>query len=1370
MSSLICTVFKFDGKTPFTRWEGQMRTFFQSYNLLQHIEQELAADADAQTKQRDSKALNCIHQAVDLSVYDKIAYVGTAKQAWDILKKSYMGVDRVRKARLQKLRRDFELLQMEKSETISDFFSRTLNLVNEMRANGEELKEIQIIEKILRSLTLRFEYKVNTIEESPNLATMTVDELMGVLAVYEQRLNEKSITGGEEALQAQFNLKKEKGESQNNRGNQYAHGDQGKGQRYNNRGRSENNNWQNRSGGGRGRGNSWQNNSGQNNNWQNRSGPGRGNGNNSTPQFDKSNARCYDCGMFGHKRFECRSKGTNNRNYHANVAENNAGNNNNHDNSETLLLTCNAVEDDDVKKWYLDTGCSNHMCGKKDVFTDLDESYRSEVKFGNNSTVPVMGKGRIGIRLKNGSHKYISDVLYVPSLRQNLLSMGQLSERGYDMQISNGVCTVTDTHMGIIAKVNMTANRLFPLHIKCERLPCFSSTIDDDNWLWHLRFGHLNFDSLNLLARKNMVSGLPVIDVPKNICETCVLGKKHRDPFPSGSAWRAKKPLELIHSDLCSVEVPSNGGSRYFISFIDDFSRKAWVYFLQNKSDACTTFKKFKAYVEKRSGYQIQTLRTDRGTEYLVCDDFLEQHGIRHQLTARYTPQQNGVAERKNRTIMDMVRCMLKFKNLPKDFWAEAVACAIYVLNMCPTKSVFNKTPQEAWSGQKPAIKHLRVFGCIAYAHVPEHLRKKLDDRGEKCIFVGYSQLSKAYKLYNPKTAKVIISRDVTFDEQGFWDWSQNGEQQSAPIFRSVDHEVQEQREPQNVSTVPSGAPSPQAETSGRPQREHRLPARLQDFVVGKDNDPTDEDMVNFALFADCDPVTFEEASCDDNWVKAMDEEIQSIEKNNTWELTTLPGGKKPIGVKWVYKTKYKSNGEVDRYKARLVAKGYKQKPGIDYFEVFAPVARLDTVRMIISLAAQNSWKIFQMDVKSAFLNGVLEEEVYVEQPLGYVKKGFEDKVYRLRKALYGLKQAPRAWYTRIDSYFIEHGFQRCPYEPTLYVKSNKEGGIIIVCLYVDDLIFTSNNPALISEFREAMISHFEMTDLGLMSYFLGIEVTQTDGEIFISQKKYAGDILKKFKMESSIPILTPIEERLKLGKDGSGDLVNPTYFKQLVASLRYLTSTRPDIVFGVGLISRFMEAPRQSHLQAAKRILRYIKGTQSDGIFYSCTNNVELVGYTDSDWAGDIEKRKSTSGYVFHLGTGIFSWSSKKQQVVALSTAEAEYIAAGSTATQAVWLRRILSVLQHKQEGPTKILCDSKSAIALSKNPVFHGRSKHIDIKFHFIRDLVNDKEIELEFVRSEDQVADIFTKPLKAELFLKMKRLMGMMKFEDLGLREAM
>jgi hypothetical protein len=347
-----------------------------------------------------------------------------------------------------------------------------------------------------------------------------------------------------------------------------------------------------------------------------------------------------------------------------------------------------------------------------------------------------------------------------------------------------------------------------------------------------------------------------------------------------------------------------------------------------------------------------------------------------------------------------------------------------------------------------------------------------------------------------------------------------------------------------------------------------------------------------FSLFSQIDdPLTFEEVVKDDVWAQAMDEEIECIENNQTWKLVDVPEDKDVISVKWIYKTKQDADGNVQKHKERLVARGFTQQPGIDFNETFAPVAWMDTVRTVLAIVAHNKWHVYQMDVKSTFLNGHLEEEVYVEQPQGYEIPGQENKVYRLKKALYGLKQAPRAWYSHIDSYLTQNGFQRSDCEPTLYIKANQQGNMLIVFLYVDDLIFTGDFG--IEEFKSVMKDEFEMTDLGLMRYFLGIEVHQSKAGIFISQSKYAHEILKRFNMINSKATPTPVITGLKLSKEDEGSKVDPTLFKRLVGSLMYLTTTRPDIMYGVSLISRFMETPKESHWKAGKRILRYVNGTK---------------------------------------------------------------------------------------------------------------------------------------------------------------------------------
>ncbi|GKU94475.1 hypothetical protein SLEP1_g7971 [Rubroshorea leprosula] len=475
-------------------------------------------------------------------------------------------------------------------------------------------------------------------------------------------------------------------------------------------------------------------------------------------------------------------------------------------------------------------------------------------------------------------------------------------------------------------------------------------------------------------------------------------------------------------------------------------------------------------------------------------------------------------------------------------------------------------------------------------------------------------------------------------------------------------------------------SPAEAKEDEQRSQRVRKRPSWMTDYeVTGIDH--SEDTLTHFSLFFDCYPIVFEEVAKESKWQKAMDEEIAAIERNNTWELTELPKGKKGIGVKWVYKTNLKENGEIEKYKAHLVTKGYKQEFGIDYKEVYAPVARHDMIHLVIALAAQNSWPLYQLDLKSTFLHGDLDEEVFIHQPPGYIKVGNEHKVYKLKRALYGLKQAPQAWYSRIESYFLKKGFEKCPYEHTLFIKS--EGGkMLIVCLYVDDLIYTGNDMVMFDKFKKSMMAEFEMSDLGLMHYYLGIEVKQSDASIFISQKKYVQDILDRFRMKNSNPVSTPIEPSLKLVRNPRGKEINSTLCKQIVGTLMYLTATRPDIMHAVSLINRYMDCLKEVHLVAAKRILRYLQGTVEYGLFYKNGEKSELFRFTNSDFARDLDDRKSTSSYVFIMGTTAISWTSRKQSIVTLSTTEAEFVAATTCACQAICLRKVLEELQSNKKG----------------------------------------------------------------------------------------
>lgn len=556
--------------------------------------------------------------------------------------------------------------------------------------------------------------------------------------------------------------------------------------------------------------------------------------------------------------------------------------------------------------------------------------------------------------------------------------------------------------------------------------------------------------------------------------------------------------------------------------------------------------------------------------------------------------------------------------------------------------------------------------------------------------------------------------------------------------------------------------PSPQQEAGTTSRRNRSGPGWMSDYQTGEGLSDEETEFVMFSSSGD--PTSYEEANKEVKWKNAMESEIEAIEKNQTWDLVEAPKGIMPIGVKWVYKTKLNERGLVDKYKARLVVKGYAQRKGIDYDEVYAPVARWDTIRLLLALAAQKSWTVYQLDVKSAFLHGELKEDVFINQPPGFVKKGEEEKVYKLKRALYGLKQAPRAWFKRIESYFLREGFKKISFDHTLFIKRVWKK-MVIVSLYVDDLIYTGNDKVMCESFKRSMMQEFEMTDLGRMRYFLGVEITQYKSGIGMCQKKYAKEILERFNMWESNGVKNPIVPGVMVTKAGVGAKVDSTEYKRLVGSLMYLTVTRADLTYGVCFISRFMSDPREEHMQLAKRILRYVKETYSFGLLYERSVVKGLQVYTDSDYARDTEDRRSTSGYACILSNAAISWSSRKQDIVTLSSTEAEYVAATTCACHSVWLKGLMEEILSESIGVVDILCDNSSTIKLSKNPVMHRRTKHIEVRFHYLRDLVNEGKVQLVFCSTDDQVADVMTKPVKLEVFERMRKLMGVRDLEGLN-----
>ncbi|GJV86782.1 putative ribonuclease H-like domain-containing protein [Tanacetum coccineum] len=513
-------------------------------------------------------------------------------------------------------------------------------------------------------------------------------------------------------------------------------------------------------------------------------------------------------------------------------------------------------------------------------------------------------------------------------------------------------------------------------------------------------------------------------------------------------------------------------------------------------------------------------------------------------------------------------------------------------------------------------------------------------------------------------------------------------------------------------------------------------------------NNHTDYLHCLFACFlSQLEPSSVAQALNDSDWVEAMQEEMQQFINQKVWKLVPLPDGKIAIGTKWILKNKRDARGIVVRNKARLVAQGHRQEEGIDYDEVFAPVARIEAIRLFLAFASYMGFMVYQMDVKSAFLYGEIDEEVYVTQPKGFEDPHFPKHVYKVVKALYGLHQAPRAWYARLSTFLLKHNYRRGTIDKTLFIKKNSRD-IILVQVYVDDIIFGSTKKAWCDEFEVLMKGEFEMSAMGELTFFLGLQVKQKPDGIFISQDKYVQDMLKKFDMESVRTATTPYEASKPKSKDEPDDAVNVHLYRSMIGSLMYLTASRPDIMFAVSACSRHQVTPLTSNLNAVKKIFKYLKGQPKLGLWYPRDSPFVLEAYSDSDYAGSHGDRKSTTGGCQFLGRRLISWQCKKQTIVATSSTEAEYVAAANCCGQVLWIQNQMLDYGFNFMN-TNFFIDNQSTICIVKNPVFHQRTKHIEIRHHFIRDANEKNLIQVLKIHTDENVADLLTKAFDGPRF---------------------
>ena len=1060
--------------------------------------------------------------------------------------------------------------------------------------------------------------------------------------------------------------------------------------------------------------------------------------------------------------------------------------------SNDLLVVCTSYNEVNISShettWVLDSGASHHVTSRRDFFSSYTPGDYGVVKMGNDGFAKVVGTGTICLQTNTGFKLILHQVRHVPDIRLDLISTGTLDDEGYNHASQNGKWKICKGSL-IVAKANKCChNGLYLLQASVSTNFVNAVENQDVSKLWHKRLSHISEKGLDFLAKKNVLPGLK--DVKLDTCDHCLAGKAKRVSFKH-SSLRQKGILELVHSDVCGpLKVRSMGGALYFVTFIDDHSRKLWVRMLKSKDQVFDVFKEFHVFVERETGKKLKCIRSDNGGEYCGSfDAYCREQGIKHQRTPPKTPQLNGLAERMNRTLVERVRCLLSDARLPKSFWGEALNTVAHIINLSPTTALQGDVPNRVWYGKDVSYDYLRVFGCKCFVHIPKDERSKLDAKSKQCIFIGYGQDDFGYRCYDPVGKKLIRSRDVVFiEDQTIEDidkaerssTSSDGDLVDIDPIPMMDDDTQESASQQEEQHEDVGEPLivddasndvvlpetglergeqlPLQEVANQPLRRSTRERRSSTRY------PSSEYVL---LTNEGEPESFHDVQTlkdKDSWVEAMHEEINSLKKNNTFELVELPKGRRALKNKWVFKLK-RGDDNFIKYKARLVVKGYGQKKGIDFDEIFSLVVKLSSIRVVLGLVASLNLELEQLDVKTAFLHGDLDEEIYMEQPEGFKEKGKEHLVCRLKKSLYGLKQAPRQWYKKFDSFMVNQGYKRTNADHCVYVKQFEDGNFIILLLYVDDMLIVGQDLNMINRLKVELSKTFDMKDLGPSKHILGMQITRDreSKKLWLSQETYIERILERFNMQYSKPVSTPLATHFKLSRkccpitEEERDEMSSIPYASAVGSLMYaMVSTRPDIAHAVGTVSRYLSNPGKSHWNAVKWILRYLRGTSKLCICFGGSKPI-LEGFTDADMAGDLDGRKSTSGFLFTFAGGAISWQSKLQKCVALSTTEAEYIAATEAGKEMLWMKRFLLELGLSQLTYV-VFCDSQSAMDLSKNSMYHSRTKHIDVRYHWLRLAIEEQMLQLDKVHTDDNVADMLTKVVPREKLELCAKLAGM------------
>ncbi|RVX14584.1 Retrovirus-related Pol polyprotein from transposon TNT 1-94 [Vitis vinifera] len=1005
-----------------------------------------------------------------------------------------------------------------------------------------------------------------------------------------------------------------------------------------------------------------------------------------------------------------------------------------------------------MRPWIVDTGASDHMTGDAAILQNYKSSNgHSSVHIADGSKSKIAGTGSI----KLTKDLYLDSVLHVPNLDCNLLSISKLAR---DLQCVTkfypNLCVFQDLKSGKMIGSAELCSGLYLLscgqfsnqvsQASCVQSQSMSESFnsvsnskvnkDSEIIMLHYRLGHPSFVYLAKLFPKLFINKNPA----SYHCEICQFAKHTRTVYPQ-IPYKPSTVFSLVHSDVWGPSRIKNiSGTRWFVTFVDDHTRVTWVFLMKEKSEVGHIFQTFNLMVQNQFNSKIQVLKSDNAKEYFTSSlsTYLQNHGIIHISSCVDTPQQNGVAERKNRHLLEVARCLMFSSNVPNYFWGEAILTATYLINRMPSRVLTFQSPRQLFlnsflTPMPPLLIYHSKY--LVAQHSFMCILKIGESMNEHQVWESFLEGVPSFHSESPNPSQFApteLSTPMPPSVQP---------PQHTNVSFSRDHPVSHAYSTYSTQLANENL-QVYIRRRKRQELEHGSQSTCGQYIDSNSSLPEE----NIGEDRDGEvPNTIQEALKISEWKKAVQDEIDALEKNGTWTITDLPVGKRPVGCKWIFTIKYKADGLVERFKARLVARGFTQSYGIDYQETFAPVAKLNTIRILLSLAVNQDWCLQQLDIKNAFLNGDLEEEVYMEIPPGFEESMAKNQVCKLQKSLYGLKQSPRAWFDRFTKAVLKLGYKQGQADHTLFVKKSHAGKLAILIVYVDDIILSGNDMGELQKLKKYLSEEFEVKDLGNLKYFLGMEVARSRKGIVVSQRNtYSIFLRRPVCLDANQLILLWIVRRNLVSRKKVH--CRQGRYQRLVGRLIYLSHTRPDIGFAVSAVSQFMHSPTEEHMEAVYRILRYLKMTPGKGLFFRKTENRDTEVYSDADWAGNIIDRRSTSGYCSFVWGNLVTWRSKKQSVVARSSAEAEYRALAQGICEGIWIKRVLSELGQTSSSPILMMCDNQAAIRIAKNPVHHDRTKHVEIDRHFITEKVTSETVKLNYVPTKHQTADILTKAL--------------------------